>query len=30
MINENVQEVPATSYDPELAGQLVAIGIVQG
>jgi hypothetical protein len=30
MINENVQEEPATSYDPELAGQLAAIGIVKG
>jgi hypothetical protein len=25
MINANVQEEPATSYDPELAGQLAAI-----
>ena len=30
MINENVQQEPATSYDVELAGQLVAIGIVHG
>jgi len=30
MINENVQNEPATSYDPELAGQLAAIGIVHG
>jgi len=30
MINANVQEEPATSYDPELAGQLAAIGIVKG
>lgn len=30
MINENVQQEPATSYDPELAGQLAAIGIVKG
>jgi hypothetical protein len=30
MINENVQEEPATSYDVELAGQLAAIGIVKG
>jgi len=30
MINENVQEEPATSYDPELAGQMAAIGIVKG
>ena len=30
MINENVQAEPATSYDPELAGQLAAIGIVKG
>jgi len=30
MINENVQEEPATSYDVELAGQLAAIGIVHG
>jgi hypothetical protein len=30
MINENVQEEPATSYDTELAGQLAAIGIVKG
>ena len=30
MINANVQEEPATSYDVELAGQLAAIGIVHG
>jgi hypothetical protein len=30
MINENVQNEPATSYDAELAGQLAAIGIVKG
>jgi hypothetical protein len=30
MINKNVQEEPATSYDTELAGQLAAIGIVKG
>ncbi|MBA2116270.1 DUF1254 domain-containing protein [Bremerella alba] len=30
MINENVQNQPATSYDVELAGQLAAIGIVHG
>ena len=30
MIDENVQNEPATSYDPELAGQLAAIGIVKG
>ena len=30
MINENVQEEPATSYDVELAGQMAAIGIVKG
>ena len=30
MINENVQQEPATSYDSELAGQLAAIGIVHG
>ena len=30
MINENVQQEPADSYDPELAGQLAAIGIVKG
>jgi hypothetical protein len=30
LINENVQNEPATSYDPELAGQLSAIGIVKG
>ncbi|TYK67107.1 DUF1254 domain-containing protein [Colwellia echini] len=30
MINENIQEQPATSYDPELTGQLAAIGIVKG
>jgi hypothetical protein len=30
MINENVQQEPATSYNVELAGQLAAIGIVHG
>src|SRR5690606_5373299 len=30
LINENVQNEPATSYDIELAGQLAAIGIVHG
>jgi hypothetical protein len=30
MINENIQQEPATSYDVELAGQLAAIGIVHG
>ena len=30
MINESVQQEPATSYDVELAGQLAAIGIVKG
>jgi hypothetical protein len=30
MINENVQQEPAESYDVELAGQLAAIGIVKG
>ena len=30
MINENVQNEPATSYDIELSGQLAAIGIVHG
>lgn len=30
MINANVQEEPATSYDVELAGQLAAIGIRHG
>jgi hypothetical protein len=30
MINENVQQEPAGSYDVELAGQLAAIGIVKG
>jgi hypothetical protein len=30
MINQNVQNEPATSYDIELAGQLAAIGIVHG
>ncbi len=30
MINANVQEEPATSYDVELAGQMAAIGIVKG
>jgi hypothetical protein len=30
MINANVQNEPATSYDVELAGQLAAIGILKG
>jgi hypothetical protein len=30
MVNENVQQEPATSYDVELAGQLAAIGIQHG
>jgi hypothetical protein len=30
MINANVQQEPAGSYNPELAGQLAAIGIVKG
>jgi hypothetical protein len=30
MIDENVQNEPATSYDVELAGQLAAIGIAKG
>ncbi len=30
MINQNVQDEPAGSYDVELAGQLAAIGIVKG
>jgi len=30
MINENVQQEPAGSYDVELTGQLAAIGIVKG
>ncbi|MGB8434989.1 MAG: DUF1254 domain-containing protein [Burkholderiales bacterium] len=30
MINDNVQQEPANSYDVELAGQLAAIGIVKG
>ena len=30
MLNENVQQEPATSYDVELAGQLAAIGIRHG
>ena len=30
MINENVQQEPAGSYDVELAGQLAAIGIAKG
>jgi hypothetical protein len=30
MINANVQQEPATSYDVELAGQLAAIGIAKG
>jgi hypothetical protein len=30
LLNENVQNEPATSYDVELVGQLAAIGIVHG
>ena len=30
MINANIQQEPADSYSPELAGQLAAIGIVHG
>ncbi|SEI17743.1 Uncharacterized conserved protein [Rhizobium tibeticum] len=30
MINANIQAEPADSYNPELAGQLAAIGIVKG
>jgi hypothetical protein len=30
MINANVQQEPADSYNPELAGQLAAIGIAKG
>ena len=30
MINANIQQEPANSYNPELAGQLAAIGIVKG
>ncbi len=30
MINENIQDEPADSYDVELAGQLAAIGIAKG
>ena len=30
IINANVQQEPADSYSPELAGQLAAIGIVKG
>ena len=30
LLNENVQNEPATSYEPELAGQLAAIGIQHG
>jgi hypothetical protein len=30
MINANIQDEPAASYNPELAGQLAAIGIVKG
>ncbi|CAN7277947.1 DUF1254 domain-containing protein [Phyllobacterium sp. LjRoot231] len=30
MINANIQDEPADSYNPELAGQLAAIGIVKG
>jgi hypothetical protein len=30
MVNENVQQEPATAYDVELTGQLAAIGIVKG
>ena len=29
MINANVQQEPAGSYNPELAGQLAAIGITR-
>jgi hypothetical protein len=30
MINANIQQEPADSYNPELAGQLAAVGIVKG
>jgi hypothetical protein len=30
IINENIQQEPADSYNPELAGELAAIGIVKG
>ncbi len=30
MLNENIQQEPATSYDIELTGQMAAIGIVKG
>jgi len=30
IINANIQQEPADSYNPELAGQLAAIGIVKG
>ena len=30
MINASIQQEPADSYNPELAGQLAAIGIVKG
>ena len=30
MIDANIQQEPANSYNPELAGQLAAIGIVKG
>jgi hypothetical protein len=30
MINANIQQEPADSYNPELAGQLAAIGIAKG
>jgi hypothetical protein len=30
MINDNIQAEPADSYNPELAGQLAAIGIAKG
>lgn len=30
MLNQIVQEEPASSFDPELMGQLAAIGIVKG
>jgi hypothetical protein len=30
ILNENVQQEPATSYDIELTGQMAAIGIVKG
>jgi hypothetical protein len=30
MLNEVVQQEPATSLDPELMGSLAAIGIIKG